>query len=103
MVKTRLFIHIRDRQYKSSKKKYWQCTYVWHVRGRFNIHTVCNLYMTLVMTICGMEVMKMENIAPGAGFEPTLWGFLASVLTIRPPRLPGISMLCVPICMWLII
>ena len=37
-----------------------------------------------------MGMMKIGNITPRAGFEPTPLALLASVLTITPPRLSGV-------------
>ena len=40
----------------------------------------------MATNVVGM--MKMENIPPKVGIEPTSIAFQASVLTITPPRLP---------------
>ena len=39
-----------------------------------------------------MVVTKMGNSVPRAGIATTFLAFLASVLTITPPRLPKVSM-----------
>ena len=44
----------------------------------------------------GGGVMKMGNIAPRAKFEPTLLAFQASVLSIKPHRLPDVITLSTP-------
>ena len=52
-------------------------------QGRFNNHTVISLYWIMVMTtsVMGvMGVMKMGNIVPTAGIEPTSLAFRVSVL-----------------------
>ena len=50
----------------------------------------------MVMATSVMGVMKMGNIAPRTGIEPTPFAFWASVLTITPPRLPNITTLPTP-------
>ena len=40
----------------------------------------------------------MGNIVPRAGIEPTSLGFRTSVLTIKPPRVPNVSIISTPIC-----
>ena len=40
--------------------------------------------------------MKMENIAPRTGLEPTYLAFWGSVLTITQPQLPDITTLSMP-------
>ena len=45
-------------------------------------------YRILVMVISVMGVMKMGNVVPRAGIEPTSIALRASVLTIIPCRLP---------------
>ena len=42
-----------------------------HTVGRYNSYTTCSLYSIPVMETV-MCVMKMGNIAPREGFEPTL-------------------------------
>ena len=34
--------------------------------------------------------MKVGNIAPRAGIEPTSFAYVATVLTITPPRIPDV-------------
>ena len=46
-------------------------------------------------------VMKMGNIVPRAGIEPTFPAFWSSVLIITSPMLPAITMLPTPTCIWL--
>ena len=43
---------------------------------------------------------EMGNIAPRAGIEPTFLGFWASALTITPPRLPDVTALPMPTCLY---
>ena len=52
-----------------------------HTGCRFNKPTVFSLYRTQVIAICVMEMMKMGNIAPWAGFnfKCTPAGFWASM------------------------
>ena len=47
-------------------------------------------------------VMKMGNIAPRAGIEPTSLAFQARLLTIIPPRLPDVTTLPMPTCVRLL-
>ena len=44
----------------------------------------------------GGGVMKVENLVPRVGIEPTLLAFQASVLTITPPRLFYVTLLPIP-------
>ena len=46
--------------------------------------------------------MRMGNIAPREGIEPTFLAFQGSVLTIKPPRLPAVTMLSTPTCIWIV-
>ena len=46
-----------------------------------------------------MGVMKMGNIVPTVGIEPTSLAFQASVLTITPPRFPHVTILPTPTCL----
>ena len=43
-----------------------------------------------------MGVVKMGNIVPRVGIEPTTFSFWASILTITPRRLPDITILPMP-------
>ena len=48
---------------------------------------------------CMVSVVKMGNIARRIGIEPTSPAIYASVLTITPPSLPVVTILCyVPLC-----
>ena len=47
----------------------------------------------------GVGVMKMGNMVPRAGIEPTSLAFWASVLTISPSRFPGVNMPPTPTCL----
>ena len=47
-----------------------------------------------------MGVMKMGNIVPRAGIELTPLALLASVLPITPPRLPDVTNVPTPTCLW---
>ena len=46
-----------------------------------------------------MGVMKMGNMVPRGGFEPTSFEFWASVLTITSPRLLDITILSMATCL----
>ena len=55
------------------------------------------------LRLCSLRVsfvgrMPMGNIAPRAGIEPTSLAFLASELTITPPRLPDVTTLHMSAC-----
>ena len=46
-----------------------------------------------------MSAIKMGNIVPRAGFEPTHLAFRASALTIKPSRLPDVITLPTSTCL----
>ena len=46
-----------------------------------------------------MGVMKMGNIVPLVGLEPTPLAFRASVLPITSPRLPDVTIIPTPTCL----
>ena len=54
--------------------------HVHHTQGRFNNHSAHSLYRIMVMATSVMDVMKMENIVPRVGLEPTSLVFQASLL-----------------------
>ena len=54
----------------------------------------------MVMATSVMSVMKMGNCVPIVGIEPTPLAFQVSVLTITPPRLPAVTMLPIPTCVY---
>ena len=68
-----------------------------HTQCSFNKYTAHSLYRIMVMTTSVVGVMKMRNIVPRAGLEPTSLacrssmlplhqiGFLPSVLNPHPP------------------
>ena len=62
-------------------------------KDRFNNNTAHNLLRIMVRATSVVNVMKMRNIVPSAGIEPTSLAFQASVLTITPPRLPDVTTL----------
>ena len=41
----------------------------------------------------------MRNIVPRVGIQPTSFAFQVSVLTITPPKLPGVITLAMPSCL----
>ena len=43
--------------------------------------------------------MKMRNIVPRVGIEPTSLAFQANLLTISPPRIPDVTTLPVATCL----
>ena len=65
-----------------------------HAWGRFNNHTAYSLYRIIVTATSVMDLMKMGNVVPRGGIEPTSLPFRASVLTITPCRFPFMSPLC---------
>ena len=54
-----------------------------HRQGRFNNHAAHSLYKIMVLASSVMGVMKMGNIVPRAGVEPTCLVFWASVLPLQ--------------------
>ena len=48
---------------------------------------------------CIVRVMKMRNIVPRAGIEPTTLAFRARVLTIIPPRLFDVTTIPTSTCL----
>ena len=62
----------------------------------FNNHTACRLYRIMVMATSVMGLMKMRNIAPRVGIEPTSLAFQANVLTVTQPRLHDDIALTIP-------
>ena len=67
-----------------------------HTQGTFNNHATPRSYRILVMATSVMGVMKMGNIVPTAGIEPTSLAFRASVLTITPHRIPDVTTIPTP-------
>ena len=72
-------------------------------QGRFNDHTAHSLYRIMVTATSVMGMMKLGNIVPRGGIEPTYLSLWASVLTITPlgfliptsyPRLLVYAVLC---------
>ena len=68
-----------------------------HTQGMFNNHTVCSLSRIIDTTTSIVGVMKMGNIVPRYGIEPTSLSFQASVqplhhvgslMSLLYPRLP---------------
>ena len=55
-------------------------------------------YANLQTNVVG--VMERRNIAPKAGIETTSLAFRANVLTITPPRLPAVTTLPTPTCIY---
>ena len=49
--------------------------------SKFNKHTVHSLYRIQDMTISVIVVMKLKNIVPGAGTEPTRLPYLTTMLS----------------------
>ena len=49
-------------------------------QGRFNNQTTCSLHSIMVMATSVMRMMKMGNIVPRAGIEPTSLAFQGSAL-----------------------
>ena len=47
----------------------------------------------VVMYVCVVGVMKIENIAPRSGIEPSSLTLQASVRTITPALLPAVTTL----------
>ena len=62
-----------------------------HTQGRFNNHTVHSLHMIIVMATSVMVVMKMGNIVPRAGLEPTSLAFQANVLPLHHVGFPDVT------------
>ena len=62
-----------------------------------NNHIVHSLYRIQVTATSVMGLMKMGNIAPRAGIEPTSLAFQVNGVTITPPRLPDVTTLPSPI------
>ena len=54
---------------------------------------------TLALYYCH-GVMTMGNIQPRVGTEPTSLAFHTNVLTITPPKLPDVTILPTPTCVW---
>ena len=71
-----------------------------HTQGKFNSHTVHNLYRIMGTAVNVMGVSKMGNNAPRAGIKPTSLAFWASVLTLSPPRLADVTPLPTPTCLF---
>ena len=53
-----------------------------HTHGRFNNHTTPSLYRISVMATSVVGVMKMRNIEPRVGIEPTYLTFRTTVLNM---------------------
>ena len=64
-----------------------------HTQGRFKNHTACSLYRILVIATSVVGVMKMGNIVPRMGREPTSLAFRAIVLLLH-----HIGSLMSPLC-----
>ena len=60
-------------------------------QGRFDKHTMDNLYRIMVMETSVVGMMKMGNIVHRAGIKPTYLASWASVLITTPPRLPDVK------------
>ena len=59
-----------------------------HTQARFNSYTAHNfILIVIVMATSVVGEMKMGNISPRVGIEPTSLAFEVRVLTITPPRL----------------
>ena len=71
-----------------------------HTQGRFINHTVCSLYRIMGTATSVVEGMNTEDIAPRAGIEPTYLAFQANVLMITPPRLPDVTTIPTPTCLY---
>ena len=71
-----------------------------HTHRMFNDHTTHSLYNIIVTATTVMGVMRMGNIAPRAGIEPTSLAFQVSVLTMTSPRHTDFT--TVPPSMWLL-
>ena len=56
------------------------------------------VHLLTIITVLG--VMKMGNIAPRVGIEPTSLAFRTSVLTISPPMFPHVTTLLMPMCLY---
>ena len=68
-------------------------------QGRFNNHTACSLSSILVMATSVVGVMKMGNIVPIAGLEPTSPGFRATVLPFHHVGFPDVTTKSTPTCL----
>ena len=53
-----------------------------HTHGRLNNHIAHSLYKIMIMATSVMDMMKMGNIVPRAGLEPSYLAFPASVLPL---------------------
>ena len=71
-----------------------------HRLGSTTNHTVRSLYGILIMTPVSWGVMEIGTIAPRVGIKPTFLLLWATVLTITSPRLPDITMLHTPTCLF---
>ena len=69
-----------------------------HTQGRFNNHTEYSLYRIMVMTTSVVGLMKMGNIVPRAGTEPTS-GIVGQCATIAPYMLLDVSTVPTPTCL----
>ena len=59
---------------------------------------MCITTMNIIVCII-LGVMKMGNIAPRVGIKAASLAFWASMLTIKPARLPGVMTLSVSTCL----
>ena len=66
---------------------------------RFNNYAVHSLYRILVTATGVMRVMKMGNIVPRAGLEPTSLAFRASVPPLHHVGFPGVTTTPTPTCL----
>ena len=70
-----------------------------HTQGRFNNHTAHSFYRIMVMAMIVVDRIKMGNIMRRAGTKATAVAFQAGVLTKKPPRLPDVTTLPMPVCL----
>ena len=76
---------------------YMYMYYVYLYVGIFTHHIAHTEFMVTAASVMG--VIKIGNIVPRAGMEPTSLASLASVLTITPLRLPDVTTLPKPTCL----
>ena len=75
-------------KYRSYITRYYSIHYSHSLLGKFLKTPLIYFLITLV---CVVDAMKMGNIVPRAGIEPTSLAFQASVLTITLHRLPDVT------------